>query len=181
METGTETWKPIKGFEGFYEVSDLGNVRSLNWRNIGEVRNLFLKPHSRGYLQVELKKNGTRKMFLVHRLVASHFIENPNGNLEVNHINENKQDNRVENLEWCAHSYNVKYSMDRHPQTRAFCSRKLKCTNKIVQLTLSGEIVKIWDTPISIKHSLGFSDWSIKQCCRGERRQAYGYKWQFAI
>lgn len=95
-----EVWKDIDGYEGLYQVSNTGKVRSLRYRNRDEVRELFLKPHNQGYLQVELHKNGKRKMFTVHRLVAMAFVDGYEVGKEVNHIDENKQNNVSTNLEW---------------------------------------------------------------------------------
>lgn len=116
-----ETWRPVEGFEDLYEVSDRGNVRGVD-RVIRPSRygkpyervhhGGILKQHktSRGYLQVGLTdKNGNYKYCLVHRLVATAFIPHDNDNLEVNHKDENKTNNCVENLEWCTHLYNVRY------------------------------------------------------------------------
>lgn len=170
-----EVWRDIVGYEGLYQVSNQGNVRSLNWRNTGEVRNLFLKPHNQGYLQVELAKNGKRKMFTVHRLVALHFVIGYREGFVVNHINENKTDNRTINLEWCNQSTNTKHSIVPNKKRKV-----RKCYLPVVQKKLDGTEVKRWESPVEVKHSLGFSDWSIKQCCLGNRKQAYGYMWQFA-
>ena len=106
-----EVWKDIQGYEGLYQVSNLGRVRSLHYRNTNEVRELFLKPHNRGYLQVELHKYGNRKMFTVHRLVALAFVDGFAENREVNHIDENKHNNRADNLEWVTTSENVRHSI----------------------------------------------------------------------
>ena len=102
-----EVWKDIQGYEGLYQVSNLGNVRSLNWRNTGQVRNLYLKPQNRGYLQVELAKCGQKRGFTVHRLVAMAFVSGYAEGKVVNHINEDKRDNRAENLEWVSQSDNT--------------------------------------------------------------------------
>lgn len=169
-----EVWKDIDGYEGLYQVSNQGNVRSLNWGNKGIVRNLYLKPHTRGYLQVELHKNSKRKMFTVHRLVATHFVQGYADDKIVNHINEIKTDNRAENLEWVSYSYNNLYSLRRHP-------RKHGSSPSVIQYSMRGEFIREWCSPIDIKHELGYSDWSIRECCRGNRKQAYGYRWQFAI
>ena len=105
-----EIWKDISGYEGLYQVSNFGNVKSLNWRRTGKPKNLYLKAHNRGYLQVELAKNGVKKSFMVHRLVAEAFIKNPNGFPVINHKDEDKANNSVENLEWCDNRYNKTYS-----------------------------------------------------------------------
>jgi len=174
-----EIWKDIKGYEGLYQVSNLGNVRSLNWRNTGETRNLYLKPHNKGYLQVELA-NGKRKMFTVHKLVAIHFVPGYEDGFVVNHINENKTDNRAENLEWCTFSHNVRHSQNLHKE-RTHKGDVRKCAEEIIQMTSDNVIVGKWSSAISIKTKLGYSDWSIKECCKGNRKTAYGYKWQYAI
>ena len=108
IELKNEKWKDIEGYDGMYQVSDLGRVRSLKF---GNVRVLRPGKCTCGYLTVCLYKDGKRKWFTVHRLVAQAFIENDNiFNTEVNHINEDKTDNRVDNLEWCNRQYNLSYN-----------------------------------------------------------------------
>lgn len=181
-----EIWKDIVGYEGLYQVSNIGNVRSLNWKNCGYAKNLWLKPHNKGYYQVELVKNKKKKTFVVHRLVSIAFIPNPENLPCVNHKDENKQNNCVENLEWCDYKYNNRYSMNLHPERYNGLHRKStpkygkrKCYS-IVQVSLNGEIVREWENSRTIFLETGMSDWSISECCRGNRKTAYGYKWQYA-
>jgi len=167
-----EIWKDIQGYEGLYQVSNLGNVRSLHYRNTNNVKELFLKPHNRGYLQVELHKDGVRKMFTVHRLVAMAFVDGYAEDRDVNHIDENKHNNRASNLEWVSTSQNVLHSIThRTPRT---------CADSVIQMSLDGRVLRKWNSTVEIRKKLGYSDWSIKQCCRGERKTAYGYRWQYA-
>ena len=119
--TEQEIWKPVLGFEGYYEVSNLGRVRSLTryiYQPMGS--NRIIVPHRYDgkvlvpqlcseYLCVPLLKNGMVSHCCVHRLVATAFLPNPDNLPTVNHINENRLDNRVENLEWCSYSYNLRY------------------------------------------------------------------------
>lgn len=112
-----EEWKDIKGYEGYYQVSNLGRVKSLPRLLIysdGQkhyYKEKILKPqkHYRGYLLVVLCKCGVRCGDVVHRLVAEAFIPNPNNYNEINHIDEDKTNNRVDNLEWCTHIYNINF------------------------------------------------------------------------
>ena len=114
-----EQWRNIKGFEGSYQISNLGRIRSLD-RVCGQmprgydrhITGNFMTPtdNGRGYLIVHLKKNGSRKSRYIHRLVAEAFIENPKGFPVVNHIDFNKKNNTVENLEWCTQKMNVQHS-----------------------------------------------------------------------
>ena len=106
-----EVWKDIKDYEGIYQVSNFGNVKSLGNEFSRKERLLKLSPQSKGYLTVVLQKNSTRRMVLVHRLVAHYFIPNIDNKPQVNHINGIKTDNRVENLEWVLHRENLDHAI----------------------------------------------------------------------
>ena len=107
-ELSHEQWKDIKGYDGMYQVSDLGRVRS---RKSGEWKVMRPRKVFFGYLQIDLCKSGNVKHFLVHRIVAQAFIPNDdNSKTQINHRNEDKTDNRVDNLEWCTASYNQTYN-----------------------------------------------------------------------
>ena len=175
-----EIWKDVKGYEGLYQVSNLGNVRSLNYRRYGGVRNLTPKCNNYGRLWVDLWKNGRNKMFLIHRLVASAFIPNPNNYPQINHIDENPQNNVAENLEWCTAKYNVQTYNKNHPEKRHAPRGPNKNCTAIKQLTLAGETVKLWSNSREVMREQGWSDWSISQCCKGKRKTAYGFIWQYA-
>lgn len=97
-----EMWKDVPGYEGLYQISDLGNIYSVRYKRFRKS-----KTDRYGYATVSLNKHGSQQFFLVHRLVASEFIQNPCNLPEVNHIDGNKQNNRADNLEWCDHSANM--------------------------------------------------------------------------
>lgn len=179
-----EIWKPVKGYEGLYEVSNQGNVRSVHYKGTNTAKTLVLKANNSGRLYVGLYLNGRPKYFLVHRLVAMAFVPNPNAYPEINHIDENPMNNNVENLEWCTRKQNVRYYNDNHPDHY----RKRGCRvhgkhkgKRIIQVSCDGRVVKEWENSREIFIETGMSDWSISECCRGNRKTAYGYKWQYVI
>lgn len=108
-----EIWKPIKNYENLYEISNLGRIRKIGGKNqFGNYKvDKMITPYKneKGYLRVGLSKNNKRKIFKLHRLVAEHFLPNPNNYPEINHIDFNKQNNRVDNLEWCTHKENIQH------------------------------------------------------------------------
>ena len=112
-----EEWRPIEGYEGLYEVSNTGQVRSvdryvidsLGHRRFYKSKILSLLKGEYGYIQVNLYCNGKNKKCLVHRLVIEAFLPNPDNLPEVNHLDEDKTNNRVDNLEWCDRKYNLSY------------------------------------------------------------------------
>lgn len=191
MNMENEIWKDIVGFEGKYQISNLGNVRSLNYRNSGYARNLTPKTNCKGYNWVILYNGKIKKPVLIHRLVAKAFIDNPNGYPIINHKDEIKTNNVADNLEWCTLSYNVIYSMERHPERymllkgerkkRNFYKIKSKYASvHINQLDLNGAFIKQWFNLAELKHVMNYNNTSIKECCIGKRKTAYGYKWEFA-
>lgn len=157
-----EKWLPVVGYEGLYEVSSLGRVRSLP-RNTTKGKILAQQITKFGYLKVALVKNNVPKFFQVHRLVAISFIPNPNNLPQVNHINENKLDNRVENLEWCTAKYNMNYSN----------------AKRVAQNTLDEKLVAIYPSLIEASNQTGFWYGNISRCCLGKRKTAYGYIWKY--
>lgn len=179
-----EVWKDIAGYEGLYQVSNLGNVKSLNWKRCGYAKNLTPKLLNSKRFCVQLSKNGKTKYYLIHQLVAIAFIPNPNKYNEINHIDENPLNNAVSNLEWCDHLHNVHCFFENHPnhcKTRQETPKYGKRLNKpVLQLTLSGDAICVWENSREIAVKTGMSDWSISQCCRGKQKTAYGYRWQYA-
>ena len=173
-----EIWKDIEGYEGLYQVSNLGNVKSLNYNRTGKERILKPGKTKRGYLYVALCKEGKPKMYQVHRLVLSTFnpVENME-NLEVNHINENKGKNYLSNLEWTTHKDNVNHGTrnDRISEKNSI---------PIAQLSLDGKLIKAWKSSYDANREGGFNQSHIIQCCKNkfhrEGNNIYkGYKWQY--
>ena len=174
-----EIWKDIEGFEGRYQISNLGNVMSLNYKAHGYPALLTNKVNNQGYAWVELVKDGIRKPMLIHRLVAKAFIANPNNFPIINHKDENPLNNRVENLEWCNQSYNMRCAWELHPERRRQC-KPYKCFKRVRQIDiLSGKVIREYEYFTEIKRVLGKNEYSVRECCLGRRKTAYGYKWEF--
>ena len=172
-----EIFKDIKGYEGLYQVSDWGRVKSLITDK--NRRKRILKQHNRGngYIFVVLTNNEHQsKNISVHRLVAETFLPNPENLPEVNHIDENKENNRVDNLEWCDHTYNINYGNRTKKASESNLNGKL--SKPILQYTKDGELVREWESQSEAQRN-GFNQGAIGACCRGEKRQYKGYIWKF--
>ena len=120
-----EIWKDIEGYEGLYQISNYGRVKSLNYAKQGKEKILKDRISNSGYKRVNLSKSGERKTYYVHRLVAETFIPNPNGYSEVNHKDEDKSNNNIDNLEWCTSKYNSNYGTRNERQSEKMKGRKL--------------------------------------------------------
>ena len=176
-----EVWKPIKNYEGFYEISNLGNVRSLshmrknkNGFYIQKGKNIKAGINRKtGYLMVSLSKNGKTQTKYIHKLVAEAFIDNPNNFICVNHLDENKKNNNVDNLGWCNHKINNNYGT-----RNKRISQKL--SRRINQYDLKGNFIKTWNSSIEIEKSIGIDQSNICLCCKGKRNSVGGYLWKYA-
>ena len=170
-----EIWKDIEGYSGIYRVSNLGRVISYNRNKEG----VFLTPcdNNNGYQYVSLGR-GVENRRYIHRLVATHFLPNPNNLPEVNHKDENKTNNMIwvnedgsidynkSNLEWCTHKYNINYG-----------SHNDRLCKPVDQYTKNGEFIKTWR---SIKDAESFYGVThIWDCCVGRRKKCGGYIWKY--
>lgn len=172
-----EKWKPIKGYEGLYEVSTLGNVRSLSRtitrgdKIIKRIKEKILKPGitNKGYKYVNLLRNGVAKSATIHRLVALAFIPNESQSPCIDHINGDKKDNRLSNLRWCTYKENQNFTL-------AISHRK---TTPIRQLTEDGSTIKIFDSISAAEKETTVSHSNICACCQGKRKFAGGYRWEY--
>lgn len=162
-----EIWKNINSK---YQVSNLGHVRSLQY---GKVKQLSLCKNSDGYLVVSLWDKMKRKQYLVHRLVAEAFIPNPNNYPQINHINEDKTDNSVANLEWCDCKYNVNYGT--HNQ-RMFENMPKYC---VVKYDLEGNYIAEYQSIKMAARENNIRDSNISKCCKGERKTAGKCIWKY--
>lgn len=197
--TEKEIWKPIKGFEGFYEVSNLGRVKSLS-RYVTFVKNgkeytIFRKEHikkeqldNKGYVRLMLQIDKVHKSIAVHRAVAEAFIPNPLNLPQINHKDEIKTNNNVSNLEWCTNEYNCNYG--NHPKR---CS--IKATESsvwlykpVLQFSLDDEFIREWNYIREAANALNISAGDICKCCKGKRicrgkeypvYSAGGFKWRY--
>ena len=188
METKNEEWRDIRGFEGLYQVSNLGRVRSLDriikrehpYIRIGKIMKTSINRY--GYIRVSLtKKDGKRKYYEVHRLVALHFVHGYKHDLVVNHINEIKTDNRAENLEWCTHQYNSQHAVDLGLTPSTIERMKNADCKPVRSIDIHTNKIMIFPSIMEAARFLGNVDKvaHIGKVANGKRKTAYGYKWEY--
>lgn len=183
-----EMWVDIEGYENKYQISNYGRVKSLYFIN-GRTKKYREKILSfgynlQGYRFVRLSKNGkSSKNLYIHKLVARHFLQNPNNYIVVNHINGIKIDNRVENLEWCTQKHNIQQSF-KNGQQKPTWEGKTGIENpnskKVRQYDLEDNFIKQWDCLRDVQRELKIFAISISRCCKGNQETAGGYKWRYA-
>lgn len=173
-----EIFKDIEGYFGLYQVSNMGNVKSLGNGGSNASKERILKPSKdkKGYLMVWLHKDAKRKMCKVHRLVAMAFIENPNNFRELNHRDEDKTNNCVSNLEWCDRKHNINYGT----RNQRVAESNTNHPNKSKQV-LCIETGKIYPSLSEVYRQLGFSQSNISNACTGKYKKAYSYTWKYVI
>ena len=187
-----EIWKDIEGYEGLYQVSNLGRVRSLD--------RYYTKPHPRngvptkyfkhgtvivchvhrnGYVGVVLKVGGVKKNFMVHRLVAKAFVPGYFENADVNHKDCNRQNNHADNLEWTTRRDNLMYSNGNNASAMEKIHRSLR--KPIIQMTIDGEFIREWPSIHSAHLALGLDSKSLSGACRQRygTKTCGGYRWKF--
>lgn len=167
-----EIWKDIDGYDGMYQVSNTGRVKSVR-------KNIILRQGiARGYKSVILSTNNIPKNYSVHRLVANAFIPNPDNLPQVNHKDENKANNCISNLEWCTPKYNYNYGTINIRKSQKQLNDKNK-SKVVLQYSLDGTFIKEWKSTMDVQRNLGFCHSYISECCRGKQSYAYGYIWKY--
>lgn len=177
LEFENEEWKPVVGYEGLYEVSNYGRVKSLErlelcgnkWFRKRKEKLLQQCAKENDYLIVTLCNSTGHKMFYVHRLVAMAFIPNPNNLPQVNHKDEDKTNNHVDNLEWCTARYNSTYGthVKRVAEKQSI---KVRCIENGI----------VYDSGKEAARQLNINDGKILKCCSGKSKQTYGYHFEYA-
>ena len=167
-----EIWKDIKGYEGKYKISSYGRVKSLHY---GRVRILKLRKDKDGYYNIDLHISNDVKTFKVHRLVATHFIDNPNNLPQINHKDENKSNNKVNNLEWCSREYNMNYGTrnkrasekmkGKYEGSKHLKARKIQCITTGKKFSTIKEAIDFYFLNY-------YTESSITMCCKGKRKSA---------
>ena len=180
-----EIWKDIPNYEGLYQASNLGRVKSLERFRKGKngslvpVKEKILKPKisDNGYYQVALFKNSKVRFYLVHRIVFEAFNTTIPEGLQVNHINEIKSDNRLSNLNLMTSKENTNWGTGIER-----CHSQLingKSSKQVLQFTLEDILIKEYPSTKQVERELGFDQGNIVNCCNGKQKTAYGYKWKY--
>ena len=177
MFKNNEIWKDVKGYEGLYQVSNMGKVKSLGRmaaskngsKQYRKERILNPRVTNSGYLLVSLYKGSDNvKQFYVHRLVCETFNENPENKPCVNHIDENKSNNEASNLEWCTVAENINYG-----------TRTARTSKPVGQYARDGRLIKVWQSTMEVQRQLGFDQGTISKAALGKLKTAYGYVWKY--
>lgn len=193
-----EIWKDIKGYEGHYQVSNLGNVRCMHYGrkrqnpNRGTIQNLVQLENNHGYLFVRLFKDGIKASVLIHRLVAMAFIPNPDNKPQIDHINTNPKDNRVSNLRWVTRKENINNPITLEKIRKAtknnhipiYGLEKAHTNNKKPVLMIepkSGSVISEFSCAKEASIITGIISQSISSTCTGRRKTAGGFVWKHKI
>ena len=186
-----EIWKDIPGFEGRYQVSTFGRIKSLprkvkagrTYRYVQE-HILSARYDSRGYSRICIKIHPKKYWFSVHRLVAEIFIPNPNNYPVINHKDNNPRNNCVDNLEWCTQSYNVKYSYTKgNAKPTSGCFKKGNIPHnlkRVSQYDKDGHFLNFYDSITLASKSIKRTPGAIQNCLHGNTKTAGGYVWRYA-
>ena len=182
-------WKPVTGYEGLYEVSNMGVIKSLNFRRTGEEKILSTSKDTSGYYFVTLFNKGSRKECRVHRLVAEAFIPNPEYKPCIDHINTDRTDNRVENLKWVTHKENSNNQLTKNKIIKSHQDPILKKKRSqniskskmkpVIQFSQDGQIITVYNSVKNATEITGIDKASISYCCNGIQKTAGGYKWEY--
>ena len=183
-----EIWKAVHGYEGIYEISNFGKIKRLSTPNSNNQHkdSFIMSPGRdlRGYLIVCLYKNKKRSTKTIHRLVAIHFIPNPENKKTVNHKDGDKENNYVENLEWNTYSENNKHAFKiglRKPSITmsGMCGKLNPQSKPVLQLDMNNNIINEFESCSLAKKILRKPGISIGDVCHGKRKTAGGFKWRF--
>lgn len=178
-----EEWRDIKDYEGFYQISNLGRVKSF--KNKKHPKLLTICMDSSQYLYVGLSLHGKTKNHRIHRLVAQAFIPNPENKPQVNHKDEDKTNNKVENLEWMTAKENANYGtriqriipkMKKSLTGRTLTREHVQKMGKKVVCLETGEI---FDSTMDVERNKGIAHNSISKCCKGKANIAGGFHWSY--
>lgn len=198
-----EIWKDVEGYVGYYQVSNNGRIRSIDRLVVhedgtkrilkGKILKLFKEKN--GYYSVCLRKKGQRKTHHVHRIVGKAFIENKENLPTINHKNEVKTDNRIENLEWVSYAYNINYgtALERMKRTRkekdigvgenhpnfGRLGKNSPTSKPILQYDLKGNFIAEYEGTMCVERELGFRNGNISAAARGILKKSYGYIWRY--
>lgn len=177
-----ELWKDIKGYEGLYMISNKGRVKSLE-KVVGSgyiQKERYLKESIcvNGYAYYSLSKQSKTKKFKTHRLIAIHFIPNPNKKEQINHIDGNKLNNSINNLEWCTQSENMKHCYEIGLQKPKKGSKN-KLSKKVHQYDFNGKLINVFGSGREAMRITGIQQTNISACCLGKVKSAGGYVWAY--
>lgn len=179
-----EEWKDIENYEGLYQISNLGRVKSLGNGKSGNSKERILKQkiNKNGYCCVALCKEGKPKYYQVHRLVAQTFLPNPDNLPQVNHIDENKQNNCVSNLEFCTQKYNNIYGTRLERCSKSMIGKnkgKISHHKYVVQLSLNEIPINVYFSLANASRKTKSNNTKICECCKGTRNKTNNYKFKY--
>lgn len=186
-DLGFEVWQDIPDYEGLYQASTYGRIKSLERLCVNgkgrerKVPEAILKQaiSKNGYLIVRLSNNGVVKNYRAHRLIALTFIANPLKYPCVNHKSEIRHENSVGNLEWCSYEYNVNYGTCKEKISKSHLNHPSVC-KAVNQYNMEGNIIATYISSHEIQRICGYDNGNIRACCKGKLKTAYGYIWRFA-
>lgn len=175
-----EVWKDIEEYEGLYQVSNFGRIKSLNYRRTGKAKILKIAKITKGYYGIILHKKGKYKNFKTHRLVAMAFIPNPDDKPQINHIDGDKSNNCISNLEWATNSENQKHA---HVNGLIKSSKGSEhyLSRSVVQFSKENEFIAEYDSMSEAAKINIISHSNISACCSGKQKSAGSYKWKYKI